>query len=149
MIVASDILYGRTTLRPYFDMQKFEDRIYNRVSVREKRIKTRRKLKVLDRLLAIMIVLLLMSFLVIFAGILYRSIAIKSQDYNIKKLRIALEKKVYDNKSAISSLKNDMKFDDIKMKAYMELNMITPTEKNIIHFNKSDNGFVRQYENIR
>ena len=42
-----------------------------------------------------------------------------------------------------------MKFDDIKMKAYLELNMITPTEKNIIHFDKSDNGFVRQYENIR
>ena len=147
--MASDILYGRTTLRPYFDMQKFEDRIYNRVSEREKRIKKRRKLKVLDRLLAIIIVLLLAAFLVVFAGILYRSVAIKSQDNNIKRLKVTLEKKIYENKSVVSSLKNDMRFDDIKMKAYMELNMITPTEKNIIHFNKSDNGFVRQYENIR
>ena len=147
--MASDILYGRTTLRPYFDMQKFEDRIYNRVSEREKRIKKRRKLKVLDRLLAIIIVLLLAAFLVVFAGILYRSVAIKSQDNNIKRLKVTLEKKIYENKSVVSSLKNDMRFDDIKMKAYMELNMITPTEKNIIHFNKSDNGFVRQYENSR
>ena len=35
------------------------------------------------------------------------------------------------------------------MKAYLDLNMITPTEKNIIYFDKRDSGYVRQYENIR
>ena len=54
-----------------------------------------------------------------------------------------------ENEVRIDAIKSEIKFDDLKMKAYMEFNMITPTEKNIIYFHKTDNGFVRQYENIR
>lgn len=147
--MTSDVLYGRTVFKPYFDMQKFEDSIYNRVSVREKRISRRRKLRIVDKLLAVITIVLSIVFLSITGLVAYRSLAIKNKEYNIKKLEKILEKKVYENKNAVISLKNEMKFDDIKMKAYLELNMITPTEKNIIHFDKSDNGFVRQYENIR
>ena len=147
--MTSDVLYGRTAFRPYFDMQKFEDSIYNRVSIREKRISRRRKLRIVDRLLAVITIVLLIVFLSITGLVVYRSLAIKNKEYNIKKLEKILERKVYENKNAVISLKNEMRFDDIKMKAYLELNMITPTEKNIIHFDKSDNGFVRQYENIR
>ncbi len=147
--MTSDVLYGRTAFKPYFDMQKFEDSIYNRVSVREKRISRRRKLRIVDKLLAVITIVLSIVFLSITGLVAYRSLAIKNKEYNIKKLEKILEKKVYENKNAVISLKNEMKFDDIKMKAYLELNMITPTEKNIIHFDKSDNGFVRQYENIR
>lgn len=147
--MTSDVLYGRTAFRPYFDMQKFEDNIYNRVSIREKRISRRRKLRIVDRLLAVITIVLLIVFLSITGLVVYRSLAIKNKEYNIKKLEKILERKVYENKNAVISLKNEMRFDDIKMKAYLELNMITPTEKNIIHFDKSDNGFVRQYENIR
>lgn len=147
--MTSDVLYGRTAFRPYFDMQKFEDSIYNRVSIREKRISRRRKLRIVDRLLVVITIVLLIVFLSITGIVVYRSLAIKNKEYNIKKLEKILERKVYENKNAVISLKNEMRFDDIKMKAYLELNMITPTEKNIIHFDKSDNGFVRQYENIR
>lgn len=148
-MMTGEVLYGRTAFRPYFNMQKFEDSIYNRVSIRERRINKRRKLKIVDRLLAATTVVLFLVFLSILSLVAYRSFAIKSKENNIKKLEKILERKVYDNKSAVISLKNGMRFDDIKMKAYLELNMITPTEKNIIHFDKSDNGFVRQYENIR
>lgn len=147
--MTSDVLYGRTAFRPYFDMQKFEDSIYNRVSIREKRISRRRKLRIVDKLLAVITIVLSIVFLSITGLVAYRSLAIKNKESNIKKLEKLLEKKVYDNKNAVISLKNEMRFDDIKMIAYLELNMITPTEKNIIHFDKSDNGFVRQYENIR
>lgn len=147
--MTSEVLYGRTAFRPYFDMQKFEDSIYNRVSIREKRISRRRKLRIVDKLLAVITIVLSIVFLSITGLVAYRSLAIKNKESNIKKLEKLLEKKVYDNKNAVISLKNEMRFDDIKMIAYLELNMITPTEKNIIHFDKSDNGFVRQYENIR
>ena len=147
--MTSDVLYGRTAFRPYFDMQKFEDSIYNRVSIREKRISRRKKLRIVDRLLAVITIVLSIVFLSITGLVAYRRLAIKNKEYNIKKLEKILERKVYENKNAVISLKNEMRFDDIKMKAYLELNMITPTEKNIIHFDKSDNGFVRQYENIR
>ena len=148
-MMTSEVLYGRTAFRPYFDMQKFEDSIYNRVSVRERRINKRRKLKIVDRLLAVMTAVLFIVLLSMITLVVYRSFAVKSKENNIRKLEKILERKVYDNKNAVISLKNEMRFDDIKMKAYLELNMITPTEKNIIHFDKSDNGFVRQYENIR
>ena len=148
-MMTSEVLYGRTAFRPYFDMQKFEDSIYNRVSIREKRISRRRKLRIVDKLLAVITIVLSIVFLSITGLVAYRSLAIKNKESNIKKLEKILEKKVYDNKNAVISLKNEMRFDDIKMIAYLELNMITPTEKNIIHFDKSDNGFVRQYENIR
>ena len=147
--MTSDVLYGRAVFKPYFNIQKFEDNIYNRVSVREKRISRRRKIRIVDKLLAVITIVLFIVFLSIIGLVAYRSLAIKNKEYNIKKLEKILERKVYENKNAVISLKNEMKFDDIKMKAYLELNMITPTEKNIIHFDKSDNGFVRQYENIR
>ena len=144
-----DVLYGDVAFRPYFNMQKFENSIYNRTITREKRIKTRKKLRVLDKMLTILTMFLIITFLVLATGILYRSIIIKSKTNEIKKLETILERKKYEKNNVVSTLKTEMKFDDIKMKAYMELNMITPTEKNIIRFDKSDNGFVRQYENIR
>ena len=147
--MASDVLYGRVAFRPYFDMRRFEDNIYNRVNMREKRIGIKKRLRIVDRLLVIAIAFLLTLLIVILSAIIYRNISINSKDNYIKKLENTLDRKIYDNKNVVSSLKSEMKFDDIKMKAYMDLNMITPTEKNIIHFKKSDNGFVRQYENIR
>ena len=148
--MTSELLYGGTTFsRPYFNMQKFEDRIYNRVGEREKRINARRKYRVLDKLIVVFIFFLLTAFIVLGLGITYKNVMISSKDRYIKKLEKTLEIRLYERKNFVSSLKTDMKFDDIKMKAYMELNMITPTEKNTIRFDKSDNGFVRQYENIR
>lgn len=148
-MVTSDVLYGRNVLKPYFDMQRFEDKIYNRVLVREKRIRERRKMRLLDTVLTSTLCVAIILVLLLTCGIVNKSIAIKIKSNDIKRLETVLEKRIYDNKSIIESLKRDLKFDDIKMKAYMELNMITPTEKNIIHFEKSDNEFVRQYENIR
>lgn len=147
--MTSEVLYGRTAFRPYFNMQKFEDSIYNRVSIKEKRISRRKRLRIVDRLFAAITIVLFIVFLSVTALVAYKSFAIKSKEHSIKKLEKILERKVYENKNAVISLKNEMGFDEIKVKAYMELNMITPTEKNIIRFNKSDNGFVRQYENIR
>lgn len=147
--MTSDVLYGRVAFRPYFDMHRFEDNIYNRVNMREKRISIKKRLRIVDRLLVIAIAFLFTILFVVLSAIIYRNISINSKDNYIKKLEKTLDRKIYDNKNVVSSLKSEMKFDDIKMKAYMDLNMITPTEKNIIHFKKSDNGFVRQYENIR
>ena len=147
--MASDVLYGQVVFKPYFDMQKFEDRIYNKTATRERRINTRKRLKVVDKFIAMLIIFAAIASIAISIAILYRTVVNRSKDNYIKRLETELERKRYDNENVVSSLKTEMKFDDIKMKAYMELNMITPTEKNIIRFNKSDNGFVRQYENIR
>ena len=67
----------------------------------------------------------------------------------IKKLESMLSVREKENAVRMDAIKNEIKFDDLKMKAYMEFNMVTPTEKSIIYFDKTDNGFVRQYEDIR
>lgn len=147
--MASEVLYGRNILTPYFDMRKFEDSIYNRPRVRAERIKKRKRIRVLDKLL-IFAVFILAAILFYYVGaICLQQIKISGKETNIKKLQNTLILKEKENEVRIDAIKSEIKFDDLKMKAYMELNMITPTEKNIIYFDKTDNGFVRQYENIR
>ena len=147
--MASDVLYGNVAYRPYFDMRKFENCIYNKSLVREERIKARKRFKVLDKMLVVVLVVAIIIFLVMSIGIIYKNVLISNKDVYIKKLENSLKKKRYEKDNVVSSLKTEMRFDEIKMKAYMELNMITPTEKNTINFDKSESGFVRQYENIR
>ena len=147
--MANDVLYGRGTFAPYFNMQSFEDRIYSKTSTREKRIKTKKKLKIIDRLIMFLIVTLSVFLIIMSVSIIFRTVTVNRKDRDIEKLEERLKQVKYEESGADSILKDEMKLDELKMKAYMELNMITPTEKNIIHFNKSDSGFVRQYENIR
>lgn len=147
--MASDVLYGNVAYRPYFDMRKFENSIYNKTIVREARIKTRKRFKVLDKILAAVLTVAFIAFITMSIAVIYKNAVIKNKEVYIKKLESVLNKKVYEKNNVVMSLKTDMRFDEIKMKAYMELNMITPTEKNIISFDKSESGFVRQYENIR
>ena len=147
--MASDILYGQSVLKPYFNMQKFEDTIYNRPKIRLERIKKRKRIKVLDKLMVMITVILFIVLLTYVSAIALTQAKIYGKDNDIRKLNSVLKTKQSENVVKIDAIKSEIKFDDLKMKAYMELNMITPTEKNIIYFDKTDNGFVRQYENIR
>ena len=147
--MASNVLYGQDVFRPYFSMKKFENTIYNRYAERDRRIKYRRRLRVIDRFIVVAILLLTVTIIAALMIAFVRNIKITQRDREISKLETTLDKAKYNNSGAQRIMKSEIKFDDLKMKAYMELNMITPTEKNIIYFDKSDNGFVRQYENIR
>lgn len=147
--MSSKVLYGQDILRPYFSMKKFENTIYNRYAERDRRIKYRRRLRVLDRFIVIAIALLIVTIIAVLSIVFVRNVKIVQKDKAIIRLETNLEKIKYNNSSAQRIMKSEIKFDDLKMKAYMELNMITPTEKNIIYFDKIDSGFVRQYENIR
>lgn len=147
--MASEILYGQSILKPYFNMQKFEDTIYNRPRIRIERIKKRKRIMVLDKLLVVVAILLFAVLLTYISAIVLMQVRIHTKNSDINRLKSSLEIKTNENGEKIDTIKSEIKFDDLKMKAYMEFNMITPTEKNIIYFDKTDNGFVRQYENIR
>lgn len=145
----SEVLYGRNILTPYFDMRKFEDNIYNRPRVRAERIKIRKRIRILDKFLIFVAVILAATLFYYMGAICLQQIKISGKEADIKKLQNTLVMKAKENEVRIDAIKSEIKFDDLKMKAYMEFDMITPTEKNIIYFDKTDNGFVRQYENIR
>lgn len=146
--MASNVLYGNMTFTPYFDMSKFENKVYNKDILREQRIKSRRKQKVLDNILIFFVIILSIAFIFISALVVYQYVGIVKTDYRIEKLEKSLKKKKEDIARKTTDLSKIVKYEDLKMKAYLELNMILPTDKNIIYFDKSDQGFVRQYESI-
>ena len=146
--MASNVLYGNMTFTPYFDMSKFENNVYNKDILREQRIKSRRKQKVLDNILLFFVIILSIAFIFISALVVYQYVGIVKTDYRIEKLEKSLKKKKEDIARKTTDLSKIVKYEDLKMKAYLELNMILPTDKNIIYFDKSDQGFVRQYESI-
>lgn len=146
--MASNVLYGNITFAPYFDMSKFENKVYNKDIIREQRIKTRRKQKVFDNVLLFFVVIFSIAFLLISSLVVYQYVNIVKTNYKIEKLEKSLKKKREDIARMTTGLSKTVKYEDLKMKAYLELNMILPTDKNIIYFDKSDQGFVRQYESI-
>lgn len=146
--MASNVLYGNITFAPYFDMSKFENKVYNKDIIREQRIKTRRKQKVFDNVLLFFVVIFSIAFLLISSLVAYQYVNIVKTNYRIEKLEKTLKKKREDIARMTTGLSKTVKYEDLKMKAYLELNMILPTDKNIIYFDKSDQGFVRQYESI-
>ena len=147
-MMASNVLYGNMTFTPYFDMSKFENKVYNRDILREQRIKSRRKQKVLDNVLVFFVIIVSIVFIVMSSLVVYQYVGIAQTNYRIEKLEKNLKKKREDIARKTNDLSKVVKYEDLKMKAYLELNMILPTDKNIIYFDKSDQGFVRQYESI-
>lgn len=147
--MSSDVLYGNRGFTTYFDLQKFEDAISNKTIKREQRIAVRKKYKKLDRLIIVLTFISAVILTCIGLSIVSQNIRIYEKDKKIKKLEMTLNKKIYDNSGMVEEIKDAIKFDNLKLKAYMDLNMITPTEKSVIYFDKSDAGYVRQYENIR
>ena len=144
-----DVLYSDVNFKSYFDMRKFENSIYNKEIVRERRIGIRKKQKIVDNIITFVVVIFSVMVLGLFGMIAYQSVKLATIDYQINKLEDTLASAIKNNEGESETLEKVVKYDDVKMKAYLELNMISPTDKNIIYFDKSDQGFVRQYENIR
>lgn len=141
--------YTDAAVNSYFDMRKFENSIYNKEIIRERRINVRKKQKVIDTILSFFVVVSAVALVTISTMIAYNYLKVAKLDSQIAKLETIIENSRRKNEAEGESLDKIVKYDELKMKAYLELNMILPTGKNIIYFDKSDQGFVRQYENIR
>ena len=111
--MASEILYGQSILKPYFNMQKFEDTIYNRPKLRIERIKRRKRIMVLDKLLVAGAILLFAIFLTYISAIVLMQVRICGKDNDIKKLTSSLKIKVNENDDKKS---NQTKDDNISNK---------------------------------
>ena len=133
--MASEVLYGRDILKPS--------------KIRAERIKRKKRIRIVDRILVILCIILLVILSAYMTMIVMEQVKIYHRTNDIKELETVLKVKEKENAVIMDAIKSEIKFDDLKMKAYMEFNMVTPTEKNIIYFDKTDNGFVRQYEDIR
>lgn len=139
--MATDVLYGNSNT--YFNMKRFEDSIDNMGIVRQKIIEKRRSMLIFDKILMIFFLISFLIVIVIFGRIIYESLKIKEKSKQITKLEAMLNEKRFDRETIIEELKSGIKYDNLKAKAYLELNMITPTEKNIIYFEKDEEKFER------
>ena len=141
-------LYGDIVVKPYFDMRKFESHIYNKDIIKERKIKSRKRIKVVDKIIKFVLVVSLALFVITIFATICECGKIATLDYKITKLEKTLDNKRAEFDRLNVPLSKLVRHDDLKMKAYLDLNMILPTDKNTIYFDKSDEGFVHQYENI-
>ena len=146
--MTTSVVLSNQNYNSYFDAKRFENSIYNKTISRERRIVKRKKQKVIDNFIMLLVVITTIVAIAISTLVLYENIRVVSLDTKIAKLEKILNEKKISMEQRNKELKDDVRYDNLKMKAYLELNMITPTDKNIIYFDKSDQGFVRQYENI-
>lgn len=133
--MASDVLVLKKN--SYFNTVKFERYISNAGLLKEKRIARRKRNKVIDKILiiiAMMLAMLLMAVMIKLSMEYYTVYRLNSEIYSLENDI----QKVVDNKSEkIHELIKNTKIDSLKRKAYLDLNMITPTDNHIIYFDKS------------
>lgn len=140
-----------TTLRQrkYFDEVYFERLIYNKRAeeiIEEKR--KRRKIIVNSMFLSIAVVMVLyfaINLLMIFTN----RLSLIYQQSNITKLEARLEERKKINMLIEDEINHMVDEEYVRKVAIMKLSMYVPSEKDIIYFDKSNNSYVRQYDNVR
>lgn len=140
-----------TTLRQrkYFDEVYFERLIYNKRAeeiLEEKR--KRRKIIVNSMFLSVAVVMVLyfaINLLMIFTN----RLSLIYQQSNITKLEARLEERKKINMLIEDEINHMVDEEYVRKVAIMKLSMYVPSEKDIIYFDKSNNSYVRQYDNVR
>lgn len=134
--MAAEVLYGKNDT--YFNMSRFENSIGNLGIEKQRMMETKKNIMLFDRLLFMVFVVLFVAVVLLFARIIYEDIKIRNGNHEIAKLEETLATTKSDGIKLMGNIKDGIKYDTLKAKAYLELNMITPTENNIIYFEKSD-----------
>ena len=99
-----DVLYSDVNFKSYFDMRKFENSIYNKEIVRERRIGIRRKQKIVDNIITFVVVIFSVMVLGLFGMIAYQSVKLATIDYQINKLEDTLASAIKNNEGESETL---------------------------------------------
>ena len=142
----------RTTVKiekRYFDINKFENLVFGKNRIKVKKLKNKKVWRVLDFLLAIIMFFVIGIFLFFSIRVFMSNILIAKQRKDITKLESILYDKRINNKKLNDEIANMVDKDYIKSNAYLNLSMFLPTDANVIFYEKTDNGYVRQIDEIR
>ena len=142
----------RTTIpieKRYFDINKFENLVLNKNRVKVKRAKSKKIWKVIDFLMFIVMLAAIFFFAFLSIKVFMSNILIAKQRKDITKLESTLYNKRINNKKLNDEISNMVDKEYIKSIAYLNLSMFLPTEANIIFYKKTDNGYVRQIDEIK
>ena len=136
-------------IESYFSQSRFEEVVLNKNKIRLSQIRRRRRLIVFDIFLRFTILLLFGILIYMSLENLSTKFTLIQKDREIRKLETVLENKRNENKKLEDNIKNSIDSDYIKSVAVTRYSMFTPSERDIIYFDKSNTEFVRQYDNIR
>lgn len=133
----------------YFDINKFENLVFNKNKIKAKRVKSRKMWKVLDFFAVFLMFSIVILFIFFSAKLIMSNILIAKQRKDITKLKSILYDKKLNNKRLNDEIANMVDKEYVKSVAYLNLSMFLPTEANIIFYEKTDNGYVRQIDEIK
>ena len=133
----------------YFDINKFENLVFNKNKIKAKRVKSRKMWKVLDFFAVFLMFSIVILFIFFSAKLSMSNILIAKQRKDITKLESILYDKKLNNKRLNDEIANMVDKEYVKSVAYLNLSMFLPTEANIIFYEKTDNGYVRQIDEIK
>lgn len=133
--MTSKILYGEVA-DSYLDIRRFEAIITKKAIKKQKEINSRKFLSVFDKVVISIIAILLIVFSFNLGGIVYENICYTLNNNKIYELQTSLSEKVNERKNIIAKLKENIDINDLRKKAYLDLGMVNPTDKNIIYFDK-------------
>lgn len=121
----------------YFNSVKFEKYISNANLLREKRIAKRNRNRIIDKILILIVMFLIVVMIAVVGKLVIESFSIYNLNKEIYSLENNVQKVIDDKNKKINELIKNTKVESLKRKAYLDLNMITPTNNHIIYFDKS------------
>lgn len=140
-----------TTLRQrkYFDEVYFERLIYNKRAEEILEEKRKRKKIIVNSMFLSVAVVMVLYFAINLLMIFTNRLSLIYQQSNITKLEIKLEERKKINMLIEDEINHMVDEEYVRKVAIMKLSMYVPSEKDIIYFDKSNNSYVRQYDNVR
>lgn len=132
----------------YFDQEYFERLIYNKRAIEIVEEKRKRRNSVLNIAMLMTCVILIVYFVISFFITLSCRLSLVYGQRKINSLEATLEQKKSVNALIEDEINHMVDEEYVRKTAIMKLSMYVPSEKDIIYFDKSNNSYVRHYDNV-
>lgn len=132
----------------YFDQEYFERLIYNKRAIEIVEEKRKRRNSVLNIAMLMTCVILIVYFAISFFITLSCRLSLVYGQRKINSLEATLEQKKSVNALIEDEINHMVDEEYVRKTAIMKLSMYVPSEKDIIYFDKSNNSYVRHYDNV-
>lgn len=135
--------------KKFFSVNRFEELVYNK----NKFIRMEKKKKKILKIFDVFLVFIASLFFCYFVFVAFSTITCNVVLNNKNRMEIRLEAELEGikakNKILMEDISNMIDKDYVKNVAYLRLSMFMPSEENIIYYDKTNVGYVRQYDTIR
>ena len=143
-------MVNANTLRQkrYFDQEYFERLIYNKRAIEIVEEKRKRRSNALNIMMLLTSIVLVLYFAVSFFLTLSSRLSLVYGQRKINSLEATLDQKKNANALIEDEINHMVDEEFVRKTAIMKLSMYVPSEKDIIYFDKSNNAYVRHYDNV-